>query len=211
MNDARTDAQADIFNEGDRIVAQRNVEELDAAQHRFSPGLETLRCLAGLPVEMLPGFLNARQTLRVAHVESQRQRPRHRRVHERDDERIHRMVTPIESGLASTTDQVDAAFEARGPTSLGGQLSSVDAHRGNRLLVSRAVEPLDAGAQLDSHPGDGFHGSTVELLVRLLRLEARTDFALQLLELPGRHAAVALPHIDALERTRQGHSLIRFV
>ena len=168
MNDARTNAQADIFNEGDRIIAQRDVEKLNTAEHRLAPRLKALRGFTRFPIEVLPGLLNARQALRIAHVESQRQRPRHRRVHKRDDERIHRMVTPIESGLASATDQVDSVLEARGLPGLRCQLSSVDPHGRHELFVSRTIEALNASAQLDSHPGDGFHGTAVELLVRLL-------------------------------------------
>ena len=141
--------------------------------------------LTRLPIEVLPRFLKARETLRIAHVHTQREGTGHRWIHQRDDECVHRVVTPVETSLAPATNKVNSTLEARGLPGLRRQLTTVNTHGGHGLFVTRAVEALDTSPQFNSHPCDGLHGATIELFVRLTRLETGRHLALQLLELLG--------------------------
>ena len=42
MDDARPNTQSNILHEGNRVMTQSDIEELNAAEHRLTPGLETL-------------------------------------------------------------------------------------------------------------------------------------------------------------------------
>ncbi|SIA88946.1 Uncharacterised protein [Mycobacteroides abscessus subsp. abscessus] len=209
VNDARSNAQTNVLDERNRVITQRNVEELDAAKHRLAPRLEAVRGLARLPIEVLPRLLEARDTLRVAHVHTQREGTGHRRIHQRDDERIHCVVTPVETSLASATNQVDSTLEARGLPGLRRQLTTVNTHGGHGLFVTRAVEALDTSPQFNSHPCDGLHRAAIELFVRLTGLETGRHLALQLLELLGRHAVISHPELHTIKSALQGDARIR--
>ena len=54
MHGARIHSETDVLIEGNCVVTQRNIEELDAAKHRLTPGFEALRRLARFPIEVLP-------------------------------------------------------------------------------------------------------------------------------------------------------------
>ena len=149
--------------------------------------------------------------MRVAHVHTQGKRAGHRRIHQRDDECVHRVVTPVETSLASATDQIDSTLKARGLPSLRRQLATVNTHGRHSLFVTRTVEALDTSPQFNSHPRNGLHRATIELFIRLTGLETGRHLALQLLELLGRHAVITLPHLHTIKSALQRDTPVRMI